>query len=114
MRSHCGGAPAWGWLRRRPGLEEFVEDLAMARKGERWQRVQRKDPDLQHLRTRFELGAAGEARSIGDPDHAVRVPFGDVINADQRGQLNGCADLLHALTRRRGAGILVVVDESTG
>jgi len=54
----------------------------MARKCQRRQRVQRKGPDLQHFGARVELSAVDEPRSIGDPDHAVRVPLGDVIHAD--------------------------------
>ena len=85
----------------------------MARKRQRRQRVQWENPDLQHLRTRLELNAVDKPCSISDPDHAVRVPFGDVIHADQRGQLDGRADLLHALTHRRVSGMLVIVDEAT-
>jgi hypothetical protein len=86
----------------------------MAWKSQRGQRVQRKDPDLQHLGARIELSAVGEPRPICDPDDAVRVPLGDVIHADQRRQLDGGADLLHALAHRRVGGMLVIVDEATG
>jgi hypothetical protein len=86
----------------------------MARKCQRRQRVQRKGPDLQHLGARVELSAVDEPRSIGDPDHAVRVPLGDVIHADQRCQLDCGADLLHALAHGRVGGMLVVVDKAAG
>jgi hypothetical protein len=85
----------------------------MAWKREWRQRVQRENPDLQHLRAGPELSAVREPCLISDPDHAVRVPFGDVIHADQRGQLDGRADLLHALAHRRVGRMLVIVDEAT-
>jgi hypothetical protein len=88
--------------------------MAMARKCQRRQRVHGKDPDLQHLGARTELSAVDEPRPIGDPDDAVRIPLGDVIHADQRRQLDGGADLLHALAYRRVGGILVIVDKPTG
>jgi hypothetical protein len=86
----------------------------MARKRQRGQRVQRENPDLQHLRTCLELRAVGELCSISNPDHAVRVLFGNVIHADQRGQLDGRAYLLEALAHRRAGGIFVIVDEAAG
>jgi hypothetical protein len=86
----------------------------MARKCQRRQRVQGEDPDLEHLGAGPELSAVGELRAIGDPYHAGRVLFGDVVNADQRGQLDGRADLLHALAHSRLGGMLVIVDEPSG
>jgi len=88
--------------------------MALARKCQRRQRLHRKDPDLQHLGASTELSAVDEPRPIGDPDDAVRVPLGDVIHADQRGQLDGGADLLNALAHRRVGGMLVIVDKATG
>jgi len=85
----------------------------MARKCQRRQRVDRKDPDLQHLGAGIELSAVDDPRPIGDPDDAVRVPLGDVVHADQRRQLDGGADLLHALPHRRVGGMLVIVDKAT-
>jgi len=87
--------------------------MAMAWKGQWRKRLQREDPDLQHLGARIELSAVDEQRPVGDPDHAVRVPLGDVIDADQRRELDRGADLLHALAHRRVGGMLVSVDEAT-
>jgi hypothetical protein len=86
----------------------------MARKCQRRQRVHGEDPDLEHLGAGPELSAGGEPGAIGDPHHAGRVLFGDVIHADQGGQFHGRADFLHALAYRRISRMLVMVDEATG
>jgi len=88
--------------------------MALARKCQRRQRLHGKDAHLQHLGARTELSAVDQPRPIGDPDDAVRVPLGDVIHADQRRQLDGGADLLHAFAHRRVGGMLVIVDKATG
>ncbi len=86
----------------------------MARKRQWRQRVHRKYLDLEHLRTRFELRTVDKPRAISDPDHAGRITLGDVIHADERGDLNRGADLLEAFAHRRIGGMLVVVDEPPG
>jgi hypothetical protein len=83
-------------------------------KGYRRQRVKWKDPHLEHLRTRADRGTFAHAAAICDPDHARRGPLGDVIDADQSGEIDAGVDLLHALARRGARGILVVVDEPAG
>jgi hypothetical protein len=79
---------------------------------ERGQRVGREHPHLQHLRSRARPAAVGELRLVGDTDHAGRASLGDVIDADEPGQLDGRADLLHAFARSRLPRALVIVYES--
>jgi len=57
--------------------------VPVARKRQRWQRVDRKDLHLEHLRPRAELRAVDQTRAVRDADDAVGVLLGDVINADE-------------------------------
>jgi len=92
----------------------LLDDLAMAWERKRRQRIDPKDSHLQHLRSCLQLRAINEACAIRDADHARRVRLGDVVDADQRGQLDGGADLLQTFAPRCIGRVLVVVDESTG
>jgi len=70
--------------------------------------------DLEHLGTRAGVRTIDELRAVGDPDDAGRVFLGDVIDADERCQLDRGADLLYAFTPCRIRRVLVVVDETAG
>jgi hypothetical protein len=84
----------------------------MAGKGQRRQRVERKNADLEHLWTCGRSYAIDDPGAISDADHAGRRRLWDVINAKQSSQLDRSADLLHAFTDRGHARILVGVDEA--
>jgi hypothetical protein len=83
----------------------------MAWKRERRKCVDWKHSDLEHLGAGSWSRTVGETSPVGDPDHARRICLGDVIHADQRRQLDGRVDLLHALPYRRIGWVLVIVDE---
>jgi len=86
----------------------------MARKRQWRQRVKWKHTDLEHLGTGAGVRTIDELRAVGDPDDAGRVFLGDVIDADQRCQLDRGTDLLHAFPSRRVLGVFVAVDEAAG
>jgi hypothetical protein len=86
----------------------------MARERQRRQRFNWENSDLEHFGARAELRAIREPCTVCDPDHARRVALGNVIDANQRRQLDRCADLLHALAYRGVRWVLVMVDESPG
>ena len=86
----------------------------MARKRQRGNRIDGKHADLEHLNTWFEPRAIDKTRPVRDSNHAGRVLLGHVVDADQRRQLDCCADLLHALAHGGVRGMLVVVDEAPG
>jgi len=88
--------------------------MAMAWKRERRKRVDWKHSDLEHLGAGPWSRTVGEASPVGDPDHARRISLRDVIHADQRRQLDGRADLFHALPHRRVGRVLVIVDKPAG
>src|SRR5439155_18918782 len=121
MLSHCGAAPRFRCLRPRPGLSRppgrrqgtgvLRHHLSVAREGQGRQRVRRENADLEHLRAGAWAAATREAGLVRDTDHAGRTPFGDVVDADQAGQLNRGVDLLGALAGRRLPRVFVVVDE---
>jgi len=84
-----------------------------------WKRQRRKcfdwkHSDLEHLRAGPWCRAVGDTSPVGDPDHARRIRLGNVIHADQRRQLDGYADLLHALPYSGVGRVLVIVDEPAG
>jgi len=72
----------------------------MAWERERRKCVDWKHTDLEHLSAGHRGRTFGETSAVGDPDHARRIRFGDVIHADQGRQLDSGADLLHALANR--------------
>jgi hypothetical protein len=86
----------------------------MARKRQGRKCVEWKHSDLEHLGAGPWSRTVGETSPVGDPDHARRVGLGDVIDANERCQLDGGADLLHAFANRRIGRVLVVVDEPAG
>jgi hypothetical protein len=69
---------------------------------------------LEHLLAGFGCLAIREAAVVGDADHAGRASFGDVIHADEAGELNAGAYLLATLPPGRIVRALVVVDEASG
>jgi hypothetical protein len=83
----------------------------MTRKRNRRQRVGPEDSDLEHLRSGADRFAVGDAAAIGDADDAGRGRLGDVVDAEQLGELDLRVDLLPALSNRGGGGGLVIVDE---
>jgi len=86
----------------------------VARKGQRRKGVELEHADLEHLGPCRRTGAGAQPAAVGDADHARCVGLGDVIDADQTGQLDRRADLLETLAHRRSRWILIVVDESPG
>jgi hypothetical protein len=86
----------------------------VAGKRQRRDRVDRKYADLEHLNTRFEPRAVDQPRPVCDSNHAGCVPLGHVVDANQRRQLDGGADLFHALPHGRVGRMFVIVDESAG
>jgi hypothetical protein len=111
MPSHCGDARLL-YLLPRQGLEIFGQHALVAGKGERRKRIDLEHADLQHLRAGRNARTSGEAPAIGDADHARRPGLGDVIYAEQSGQLDLGADLFEAFPNRGVGRILVVVDET--
>jgi hypothetical protein len=85
----------------------------MARECQRRQRVRWEDGDLEHLRPRAEVRTFGEPGAVCDSDHARRVALGDVIDAEQRRQLDRGANFFHAFAHGGVGGMLIMVDEST-
>jgi hypothetical protein len=83
----------------------------MAREREVRYRVERKHFELRHLGTGLELLAVDEAAAVPEPDHARGVRLGDVVDADQTGDVHGGADLLTAFAHSRVERALVVIDE---
>jgi hypothetical protein len=85
----------------------------MARECQRRQRVGWEDGDLEHLRPGAEVRIVGEPGAVCDSDHARRVALGDVIDAEQRRQLDRGANFFHALPHCCVGGMFIMVDEST-
>jgi hypothetical protein len=86
----------------------------MAGKCQMWDRLRWEDRNLEHLHARRRDGPVDEPAFVRDSHHARRVGLGDVIDADQPGELDRHAYLLAALPDRRHRWILVVVDETAG
>ena len=84
----------------------------MARKRERRKRVDWKHSDFEHLGAGPWSRTIGETSPVGDADHARGIRLRNVIDADQRRQLDGRADLLQAFANRRIGWGLVIVDET--
>jgi len=114
MPSRCGGGPKLGCLPPRRGLEIFGQHAFVAGEGERRKRIELEDADLQHLCAGRQALPIGKPPAIGDPDNARCVRLGDVVHAEQPGELDLRADLLEALPDGGIRRILVVVDETTG
>jgi hypothetical protein len=70
-----------------------------------------KHRQLRHLAAGLRLLAVNRPGQIRDTDHARRGLLGDVVHAEQLGDLDPGADLFAALADRRVARVLVVVDE---
>jgi hypothetical protein len=77
------------------------------------ERVHCKDADFEHLRPGADARAIDQPSAVGDPDDAVRGRFGDVVHAQQTGELNAGVDLLRAFADRGVGGMLVVVDKAS-
>jgi hypothetical protein len=89
----------------------------VAGEGKRWhriERVEREFSDLEHFRAGDGMRPVDQPCPVSDNDHAGRIGFGDVVDANQSGHLDTRADLLHALARSGLSGGFVVIDESAG
>jgi hypothetical protein len=95
-------------------LDIFGHHLPMAREGKRGQRVQREDPDLEHLGAGSRPATGGKPGLVGDSDHARSRGLRDVKDADETCLLDVRGNFFEAFTSRRIPGILVVVDKSAG
>jgi hypothetical protein len=84
----------------------------VAREGQLRQGVRGEGAHFEHLRTCADRRSTGDAAHISDADDARRGGFGDVVQAEQRCELDLGVDLLHAFAHRGGGGRFVVVDES--
>src|SRR5437667_4179090 len=84
----------------------------MAGESQLRQRVVRKGAYVEHLGPRADRLAVEKTPRVGDSHHAGRGRFGDVVYAEQPGDLNRGADLLATLTHGGGDRVLVLVDEA--
>jgi hypothetical protein len=84
----------------------------MTRKRNRRQPVGPEDSDLEHLRSGADRFAAGDAAAIRDADDARRGRLGDVVDAEQLGELDLRVYLLAALANRGARWGFVIVDET--
>jgi hypothetical protein len=86
----------------------------MTRKRDRRQRVEPEHADLEHLRSGVDRLPARQRAAVRDADDGRERGLGDVVHAEQLGQLDSGADLLAALPDRGAGGILIVIDEAAG
>jgi hypothetical protein len=86
----------------------------MTRKRERRQGVEPEHADLEHLRSGADRLPARQRAAVRDADNGRNGGLGDVVHAQQLGQLDAGPDLLAALPDRSAGGILIVIDEAAG
>jgi hypothetical protein len=86
----------------------------VTRKRNRRQRVGPEDRDLEHLGPGADRLAFDDSALVADADDAGGRRLGDVVHAQESGELDLGVDLLAALAHRRAGGVLVVVDEAAG
>jgi hypothetical protein len=78
------------------------------------ERVHCKDADFEHLRPGADARAIDQPPTISDPDDAARGCFGDVVHAQQTGELNCGVDFLGTFADCGAGRMLVIVDEASG
>ena len=71
------------------------------------------EADFEHLAARAGRLAIRQARPVGQAQHPGPVAAHDVVDPEQRGDLDAGADLLPALPHSGSLGMLVVVDEAS-